>query len=295
MRSNRFSIPARGETMAKTVYSYFPGCSLATTAKENNASLVQFSRDLGIELVELEDWNCCGSSSAHSIDQCLADRLAMRNLSLAPPDRPLLIACPSCNLRLQQAQMQLQNSEAARNSYAAWFGPPNLGLRIMHFFELVAQADWKTVQRRNRGRLKSIKFAPYYGCMLARPPAMRHMKNYHGVMEKMLSGLGAQPVSWGYSARCCGTFLSVVRPDVVTTMVRDIVTNAQGAGADCIVTACAMCHMNLEIRSDPQNALPVFHFSEILSLAFEHDNINDFFERHLIDPRPMLKQCRRIP
>jgi heterodisulfide reductase subunit B len=282
--------------MADTTYSYFPGCSLITTAKENNASMVNFAKEQGIALVELEDWNCCGSSSAHSIDQHLADRLAMRNLSLAPPDRPLLVACPSCNLRLQLANMKLQNDEKTRKSYQQWFGkPPVPQLKIIHFFELLDQVDWKSVNHGHNHRLKKMKFAPYYGCMLARPPAMRHMKNYHGLMEKILSGLGASPISWGYGSRCCGTYLSVVRPDVVTEMVQQIVANAKYTGADCIVTACAMCHMNLEVRSDAENALPIFHFSEILSLALQNEDTDVYFERHLIDPRPMLKQCRLIP
>jgi len=282
--------------MAETTYSYFPGCSLATTAKENNASLMNLAKELGITLVEIEDWNCCGSSSAHSIDRRLADQLAMRNLSLAPPDRPVLVACPSCNLRLQQANLKLQSDEEARQCYQAWFGKPaNRELHIMHFFELLDQMDWKATNLQRSNRLKGLKFAPYYGCMLARPPVMRHMKNYHGVMERILSGLGAAPVSWGYGSRCCGTFLSVVRPDIVTSMVHEIVANARYTGADCLVTACAMCHMNLEIRSDPKDALPIFHFSEILSLAFEHEDANAYFERHLIDPRPMLRQCQLMP
>jgi len=64
--------------MDKMTFSYFPGCSLATTAKENNDSLINFAKDLGITLKELDDWNCCGSSSAHSIDHTLADQLARR-------------------------------------------------------------------------------------------------------------------------------------------------------------------------------------------------------------------------
>lgn len=281
--------------MAERTYSYFPGCSLATTAKENNDSLINFAKDLGITLEELDDWSCCGSSSAHSIDPTLADQLAMRNLSLAPTDRPLLVACPSCNLRLQQANIKLQEDEAARLKYQEWFGQPApRDLRIMHFFELLDQLDWKTIRRQHAGCLNGLTIAPYYGCMLARPPAMRHMKNYHGVMEKILSDLGATLLSWGYGSRCCGTFLSVVRPDVVTDMVGKIVANAKHARADCIVTACAMCHMNLEVRSDPKAALPIFHFSEILTLAFKHDGTDAYFERHLIDPRPMLKQCNLI-
>ncbi len=282
--------------MNETTFSYFPGCSLATTAKENNDSLINFVGDLGITLKELDDWNCCGSSSAHSIDRTLADQLAMRNLSLATEERPLLVACPSCNLRLQQANIKLQEEEKARENYQKWFDKPApRNLRIMHFFELLDQLDWKAISRQHAGSLNGMTFAPYYGCMLARPPAMRHMKNYYGVMEKILSRLGATPVTWGYGSRCCGTFLSVVRPDVVTNMVQEIVANARHSQADCIVTACAMCHMNLEVRSDPKTALPIFHFSEILTLAFQHHDTDAYFERHLIDPRPMLKQCRLIP
>ena len=282
--------------MDNTRFSYFPGCSMATTAKENNASLIKLIGDLGITITELEDWNCCGSSSAHSIDEQMADRLAMRNLSLAPSDRPLLVACPSCNLRLQSAQLKLKTDDSARRNFKQWFGhEANPDLQIMHLFELLDQMDWRSVNHRSNGRLKGLTFAPYYGCMLARPPAMRKRKNYHGLMEHILSGLGASPVKWGYGSRCCGTFLSVVRPDVVSSMVQDIVADAKRAQASCIVTACAMCHMNLEIRSNAEKALPIFHFSEILALAFGQDGTDAYFRRHLIDPRPMLKQCHLIP
>lgn len=282
--------------MTHKTYSYFPGCSMATTAKESNTSLINLTNELGVDLVELEDWNCCGSSSAHSIDTELAEQLAMRNLSLAPPERPLLVACPSCNLRLQHANMTLQSDASARTRYEKLFGrPANRELKIVHFFELLEQMDWKAISHQVNGSLKGLKFVPYYGCMLARPPAMRRMKNYHGLMERILAGLGATPISWGYGSRCCGTFLSVVRPDVVTNMVQKIGANAKHSGADCIVTACAMCHMNLEIRSQTEDPLPVFHFSEILSMAFQHEDINTYFERHLIDPRPMLKRCQLIP
>jgi heterodisulfide reductase subunit B len=282
--------------MTNDCYSYFPGCSLATTAKENQASLIDVTGDLGITLVELEDWNCCGSSSAHSIDAGLADRLAMRNLSLASADRPLLVACPSCHLRLVQAQLKLKADTAARRRFKQWFGRDvNPDLRIVHLFELLNEVNWPMAQKESYRPLKGLIIAPYYGCMLSRPPSMRRMKNYHGLMERILERMGAGTVIWGYGSRCCGTFLSVVRPDVVTTMVRDIVADARRVQANCIVTACAMCHMNLEIRSTPGEALPIFHFSEILALAFGRGGTDAYFERHLIDPRPMLKQLDLLP
>lgn len=270
--------------------SYFPGCSLATTAKENNQSLIDFCRRIGIELVELEDWNCCGSSSAHSIDEDLAFKLPARNLSLAPPGRPLLVACPSCTLRLGQAQLHIQKDEGLRREYEnEWGKPVDDSLEIIHFFELLNMAQESGALASVEKRLDGLTFVPYYGCMLAQPPEMHHQKSHFGLMEKVLSQMGAEPLLWAYPSRCCGTFLSVVRPDVVTPMVNEIVEGAKKVHADCIVTACAMCHMNLEVRCNLKEQVPIFHFSEILSIAMGTPERNGWFARHLVDPRPLLK------
>lgn len=277
--------------MTEKIYSYFPGCSMATTAKENNASLSHLVSAMGITLVELKDWNCCGSSSAHSIDRDLADHLAMRNLSLAPDDRPLLVACPSCNLRLQHAQCKLSTDETARVRYKELFGrEPNRNLQIIHLFEVLDQVDWRSFSQFRPTALYGMKIAFYYGCMLARPPALAHSNNHHGLMESILTRLGAFACNWGYATRCCGTFLSVVRPDIVSPMVQEIIDDAMRSGADCIVTACAMCHMNLEVRGTPDLQLPIFHLTELLSMAFCDSDPDSYFNRHLIDPRPYMKR-----
>ncbi|MBW2066626.1 MAG: hypothetical protein JRJ03_17075 [Deltaproteobacteria bacterium] len=269
--------------------SYYPGCSLATTSRENNSSLIYLFNRLGYDLVELEDWNCCGSSSAHSIDTGLAFDLASRNLYLAPPDRPLLVACPSCLLRLNSAFLLLKEDENAREHFRKTWGKPfNPDLEILHFFELLDRIDLTGYAQK---RLEGLKFVSYYGCMLARPPAMRNEKSYYGLMEEILAKLGAEPLRWSFSSRCCGTFLTVARPEVVTPMLNTIAEGAIKAGAHCIVTACAMCHMNLEARCTLKEKLPVMHFSEVLSMAMgiEKAKYKDWLSRHLIDPRPFLK------
>ena len=105
--------------------------------------------------------------------------------------------------------------------------------------------------------------------------------------------LGATPLTWRYQSRCCGTFLSITRPDIASKSVGQIMAGAEAADAECIITACAMCHLNLEIRSKLPGKLPVLHFSELLSLATGIGSGMGWFRRHLIDPRPMLK-CRRL-
>jgi heterodisulfide reductase subunit B len=294
MKSRNYSTPRpTGDTLpdqAHQTYSYFPGCSLATSAKENNASLIHFFKRMGIDLVEVEDWNCCGSSSAHSIDAELAEQLPARNLSLAPAGRPLMVACPSCFLRLKHCQLKLRQDTGKRRQYEKDFGRAiDPDLNILHFFEVLDQLDLGTHHPHPLRRLNGLRCAPYYGCMLARPPEMKSEKTHSGLMEKILKNFGAEPLQWAYASRCCGTFLSVARPDIVTEMVNRIISDAIRCRADCIVTACAMCHMNLEIRCNLSRPIPILHFSELLSLAMGTVPEKDWFQRHLIDPRPVLK------
>jgi heterodisulfide reductase subunit B len=124
--------------------------------------------------------------------------------------------------------------------------------------------------------------------MLAHPPGMNREKNFHGIMETILSALGAKERKWPYTARCCGTFLSVSRPGIVTPMVNAIIKGAAHAKAECIITACAMCHLNLEVRCTLDDKVPIFHFSEILLLASGIKPDPWWFSRHLVDPRPLM-------
>lgn len=272
-------------------FSYFPGCSLKAPGHENNLSLIEFSRAVHVELIELEDWNCCGSSSAHSIDPTVAALLPQRNLSLAPKGRPLLVACPSCLLRLKQAHLALVRDKAAQTAYEQrWQTQFNPKLEIIHFFELFSRIDISLALGKGENRLNSIRCAPYYGCMLARPPDLRFEANYHGLMETTLTRLGAAPLTWGYGARCCGTFLSAAKPDLATRVVNGIVSGAMDVGAECLVTACAMCHLNLELRCTLKKPIPTLHFSELLSLALGKSDPERWFPKHLVDPRPLLKK-----
>lgn len=270
--------------------SFFPGCSLDTTATDMNLSLKNLFGRVGYNLVELDDWSCCGSSSAHSINSELALDLAARNLSLAPTGRPLITACPSCLLRLQDAHLHLKNNDEASLRYEERWGRPfDPELKILHFFEILDGIDFLSFTKDRTKRLDGLRFVPYYGCMLSHPPTLHREKKYHGLMEKILASLGATPLPWLHAFQCCGTFLSVARPDVVTPLVDGIIQGAQDVGTDCIITACAMCHLNLEVRCSLKKTIPTLYFSEVLSLALGTDEYKDWFSLHLVDPRPLLR------
>ncbi len=269
--------------------SFFPGCSLVTSAKENYSSLQSFCRILGYNLVEIEDWNCCGSSSAHCLNPELAFELSARDIALMASRSPVLIACPNCYKRLKQTFLHIKNDPDKRRSFEQrWQTPFDQDLRLMPFLEFLAEQDLTGFGADGSKGLNGLTFAPYYGCMLARPPIMRHEPNFNGLMENILRSLGAKPVPWRHLSQCCGTFLSISRPEIITPKVNSIIQGAIDVGADCIVTACSMCHLNLEVRCTLRQKIPIFHFSELLAVALGETGHIDWFKRHIIDPRPLF-------
>jgi heterodisulfide reductase subunit B len=147
----------------------------------------------------------------------------------------------------------------------------------------------KEIATRN---LNGLKFVPDYGCTLFRPPEYpRRHKFLEGEMESVLSALGAEPLKRTYTNRCCGSFLAATRPDIATPMVNTIIEGALAVGADCIITACATCQLNLENRCTLEKKLPVFHFSEILAVALGKE-YEGMVTRHLVEPdaQPMLQK-----
>ena len=275
--------------------AFFPGCSLATSAKENYDSLRSFCLQIGYELHEVQDWNCCGTSSAHAVNSDLAFELACRNLALMHSYERVLIACPSCFKRLQQTFLHLHNDPHAREQFEReWKTKFNPRLELIPFLRFLAQQDLSTRFAQAENKLRGLRVVPYYGCMLAYPPIMNREPSMYGIMEKVMHELGAKPLFWSHARKCCGTFLSVARPDMVTPLINEIFTGAAQVGAECIVTACSMCHLNLDVRCTLKQALPVFHFSELLALAIGAGPQKDWFNRHLNDPRPLLRSKELI-
>jgi heterodisulfide reductase subunit B len=276
-------------------FSYFPGCFMSTTAAESNASMMEAAKILGLNLIELEDWNCCGSSSAQTMCKNLALGMAARNLSLAPPDRPLVAMCPRCLHYLRHAQVCLRKDpETHRRLEETWGRPISLDLEIMHFLEVLVRYGLDRLKKSVKRSLHGLKFVPYYGCTVFRPPDLEQEKCYEGEMEHILTVLGAEPIVGAYTHRCCGSFLSATDPELVTPLVNEIIDSAVMAEAHCLVTACAMCQLNLEIRCSSQVKLPVFHFSEVLALALGAEDYEGWFIRHLVDPQPLLQKLALV-
>lgn len=273
--------------------SYYPGCTLSSTAGEIDEALHQVCRVLDIHLETLPDWNCCGSSSVHAIRPQLAVSLAARNLFQAQAmGMDLMVMCAGCSNRLRVASNQLQHDVKTREINQMLLNDQLNGeLRVNHLLDLLPkrlkQSPWSSAVSR---RLTGLRYAPYYGCLLASPPEVRNYSKLNGSMEYVMSRLGAEESDWGHQAKCCGAFLSVVRPKTAMSLVSDIMESAIATGAECIVTACAMCQLNLELRSQPDRRLPVFSIVELLAYGLGSNDWPRWFKKHLIDPMPLFKK-----
>jgi heterodisulfide reductase subunit B2 len=281
-------------------YSFFPGCSQISSAEEYGLSSCEVSEALGFRLEELEDWNCCGASSAHMTNHLLSVALPGRDLAKAKKKGgDLVIVCAACYHNLKTAQMEiLQDEELASRVESIVGADPRFRGRIVHLLDVIAEeVGLEELAEKVRRPLQGLKPVSYYGCLMVRPKGMivNDDPDNPRLMDSLLGTLGAEVKKWSYKTDCCGGSLSLTRTDVVVKLVNRLFDAAEEAGANCIVTACPMCLANLEMRQSEgrlsfktRHEMPVFFFTELLGLALQEPGSGEWFKRHLIDPYPLL-------
>jgi len=257
-------------------YAFYPGCAQESSAREYRLSAEVVCRELGVELEEIPRWNCCGASSGHFLNEELSLALAARNLALAErmnPDQPVSIVtiCPACYLRLKTAQVRLRNSPKLRQRVEKLAGLPcEAKCEVRHLLDvLVNSVGLENIEGRIRSKLEGFKLVAYYGCYLVRPPEVAAFDDPEDpmMMDRLLRALGADVPDWGGKVNCCGGSLTLSRPDLVSKLASGLIEQALEVGAQGIVVACAMCHYNLEAGQKRRQKLPIFYFTEFLSLA----------------------------
>ncbi len=276
--------------------SYFPGCSLHGTAREYGESIEAVCKILGVELKELDDWNCCGASSAHSTNEALAIALAARNLVIAGESglKDLVIPCAACFQRTKVAEHTLLDNP---DSYKDFTFKGEVTPKDLLSF-ICEDITFNVVKERIRKPLTGLKAVCYYGCLTMRPPKITGAKDCENPqnMDHLMETLGVEVYPWSYKTDCCGGSLILTRPDIIRTLVNKLYEVALETGAECIVTACPLCQGNLDQRQEEiarefkkDYYLPIFYFTELMGLAMGDSEVNKWIGRHLVDPRRLLK------
>ena len=275
--------------------SYYPGCSLHGMATEYDDSIQAVCGALDISLAELDDWNCCGASSAHFVDDELAIRLPARNLAVAQREgRELLVPCAACFQRLKHADKEL------REDAARWIDEPYPGnTEIYHVNDFFDRPQWLDKIKQHVSRpLGGLAGVAYYGCLSQRPPKITDAQRPENPqsMDSLMRAIGMEVRPWSYKTDCCGASLPLTRPELVRKLSGDLFEAAREAGAECLVTDCPMCQSNLdtqqadiEAERGEQFNLPVFYVTELMALAFGDGRAARWWKKHFVDPRPLLQ------
>jgi heterodisulfide reductase subunit B2 len=279
-------------------YAFYPGCSLDATAKDFQVSTLAVAGKVGLELPEIEDWICCGSTAAHNTDHLLADALPAQNLRAAK-GQPVAVACASCYSRLKMANHHIANDAAVRAKVASVVGGDYDGLTpVRHLLEILSDDLAAQVAKAIRRPLKGLKVACYYGCLLSRPPEVTQFDDAENptAMDKLLETAGATPVDWPHKTECCGASFSITDTSIVVDLANQILSMAQAAGVDCVATACPLCQLNLDMRQQDVEAkygrkygLPIFYFTQLLGLAMGCSPREVSLDRLVVDPLPLLR------
>ncbi|MCL4369589.1 MAG: CoB--CoM heterodisulfide reductase iron-sulfur subunit B family protein [Chloroflexi bacterium] len=284
-------------------YGYYPGCSLHSTAREYDASLRAVCRRLDIELAEITGWVCCGSSATHAASKHLGVALPLHNLAEAERQGlgEVLVPCAACYSRFKLAWHEVERQPALRGEVEAILEHQfREEIGIVHPLEVL---DSSSVRRQlaslGEGNLSGLKVVCYYGCLLSRPPKVTRFDSgeYPQSMDRMLGLLGASVLDWGYRTDCCGASFSLTRTDIVRRLSHDILEGAREVGADAIVVACPLCHLNLDARQRDiekeygvRYNLPIYYFTQLLGYAIGVPSQDLMLERHFVDPRGLLEK-----
>lgn len=283
-------------------YGYYPGCSLSATGLEMGISTVAVAKKLGLDLVEVPDWNCCGASSAHATDHNLALALPARNAAIAEADGlGLAIPCPACYARSKNVELAVQESEQTKEKIEHLIGRPYEAKypgRVL--LEIVANdVGYDSLASKVKRPLRGMKVASYYGCLLVRPERLTGFDDTENpqMMDKIVEALGGEPVEWNGKVKCCGGSLPTAEPKVGMSMTKVILDEAEKAGAECILGACPLCVTNVDMRQSKLGAkrgkdynLPTLYFTELIGLALGLSGSEVGMNHHFVDAKPLVNR-----
>ena len=284
-------------------FALFPGCSLEKMASSYLKSSVQTTQRFGIELQEIEDWNCCGATTYSYIDELLANTLVARNLAIAEKEGLDFVApCSACyknayfankyikedpdlsehiNYALEQDDLQFQGS-----------------IEVYHIIDIFSdEIGPAKIKEKVTNPLSGLKVAPYYGCQIVRPRKNGEELEDPQFFEEIISAMGAEPVNFADRLRCCGASLIMTSRHAALDMVRILLYNAVSSGADVIATACPLCQVNLECYQTQVNeefgtdfAVPVLYFTQLMGLALGMSRRQLGIGSELVSVAPIFSQ-----
>jgi len=289
---------------------YFPGCAMKTTARNCEISGTLVASRLGIEMVELPRWNCCGVFPSLANDDLMRHVAPIRNLirvqemnenGTVKDENRLVTFCSMCYHTLKEANLFVKDGEKLTkiNTFMDREKEYRGGVRVLSFLQLLKEVGYEKISEEVKKPLRGLKVAPYYGCLLLRPReiAVDDPEN-PTILEELLETLGADVVDNPCKVQCCGSYHTVDRKSLVAKLTYDNLTYIIRNGAEAVATCCPLCTFNLDSRQKEAKALyrdlreiPIVYYTQLMAIAFglEEKFYGLDLDLHYIDPKPLLE------
>jgi heterodisulfide reductase subunit B len=284
--------------------AYYPGCTLKTKARNLEEPAVVSMEVLGFELEEIPRWNCCGAVYSLAEDDLIHQVAPIRNLIRVKKQgkTKLVTLCALCLNTLKRANLLMKENVEKRNTLNTfmdeeidYFGE----VEVVHFLEVLRdEVGWEALSQKVKLPLQELKVAPYYGCTLLRPRevAIDSVEN-PTILREFLKALGASPVDFPESTRCCGSYQIIGNPDDISEYARAILNSALSHGAEALVLTCPLCDYNLGqgqkelIKKHREfKGMPLFYFTQLLALALGLDPQVCHFELNYDSPESFMRE-----
>jgi heterodisulfide reductase subunit B len=273
---------------------YYPGCALHGSSNDYGKSVGACLKALDVALVELDDWICCGATAAHSLNHMLSVALPARNLGIAEKQGmgELLAPCPMCSMELIKAKKSILDSDTLRKEISDIVELSVEGKTdIVNIIQIFQKIGVENIKNAVKKPLEGISAACYYGCLLTRPPKVVEFDDEEqpSSMEAIVTALGGTAVEWNYKTECCGAGMTMANEGTVLELSDKILSNAAAHGANCLVVACPMCHVNLDMkqadiekRFNKKHGLPVYYLSDLVGLALGLSEQDLAVDKHFV-------------
>lgn len=283
----------------------YPGCSLTGSSREYRESVLAVASALGISLEEVPDWNCCGASAAHNLNQELSLALPTRILALAEQagfDK-LVIPCAACYSRLTITQHELNHNEKLKVKIVEHLEMEYKGKMVIQNVIQFIQDDILNKLKESNLATFNHKVACYYGCLLVRPHGILKFDRPEDpqMMDDVMRLIGANTIDWAYKNECCGASMSIPRNDVAGKLSGNIIKDAADRGAEAIIVACPMCHSNLDMRRSNINKVmdesfnqPVLYITQVIGLAIGLTPKELGLHRHFVPVNLQIKKLEPL-
>ncbi len=283
--------------------SYYPGCTLKTKSKNLEDSAIASMNALGVELVELPRWYCCGTVYSLADDDLMRQLAPLRNLIRVKGEgnSKVVTLCSFCYNTLKRANLMMKDDQAKRDALNSFLDEEEDyqgEVEVVHLLEMLRdEIGWEAISERVKLSLGGLKLAPYYGCTLLRPQeAAIDQVERPTVLQDLLKTLGAEVVDFPFATECCGSFQIVSNPDFVLDCSWNILSSALRWGAEALVASCPLCDYNLSQRQGELvqgysefRQIPILYFTQLLALSLGLEPEVCCFDLNYIDPRPLLK------